>query len=67
MIDAGYRRKHLDKWVFLCMGDAEKLERVKQFVLSGEMPPGEYGIELGMGTDLMHWHFQLKQPVFKCN
>lgn len=57
-IHAVHRRK--DPWVFLCMGDIEKMLRIFECIAGGVMLPGEYGFKLDMMADLLHWtrHFK---------
>ncbi len=52
MIDAGHRRKNLDKWVFLCFGDLNSLLEIYQGVLQGYVFEG-WGVE--NETDLKYW------------
>ncbi len=59
-IDASYRRKVLDPWVYFCHGDLEKCVRLYECVVTGMMQEGEYGIELDYLHDLSYWvnHFK---------
>lgn len=59
-IDAGHRRKILDKWVYLCQGDIDKVLRLYKTVVTGFMQVGEYGIEVDNFQDISHWvkHFK---------
>lgn len=59
-IDAGYRRKILDKWVYLCQGDIDKVLMLYKTVVTGFMHVGEYGIEVDNFHDISHWvkHFK---------
>lgn len=59
-VDAGHRRKILDKWVYLCQGDIEKVLRLYKTVVTGFMQVGEYGIEVDNFHDISQWvkHFK---------
>lgn len=59
-IHAGHRRKYLDPWVFLCMGDMEKMLKLFKCLATGIMQPGEYDFKLEMTSDLLYWvrHFR---------
>jgi len=59
-IDASYRRKILSPWVYLCVGDLEKMLRLYKCVVTGMMQEGEYGIEFKNLHDIMFWveHFK---------
>lgn len=58
-VNAGYRRKHLSPWVYLCKGDEEKLRRLFESVVTNRMVPGTYDFKLDSMKDLGHWaiHF----------
>lgn len=59
-IDASHRRTILSPWVYLCMGDLEKVVRLYKCVVTGMMQEGEYGIEFDNLHDIMFWveHFK---------
>ena len=67
MIDASYRRKNLDKWVFLCFGDLERLLEIYRLTMSGGGNTGGV-IKLGVTSqdgqqDLLWWHYKLAYCV----
>ncbi len=53
-VDAGHRQKNLDKWVFLCLGDAEKAVSLFKSVLTNRLLPGEYGFKIDMISDIAY-------------
>ena len=59
-IDAGYRRKVLDKWVYLCQGDIDTVLRFYKTIVKGFMQVGEYGFEVDFLNDFNYWvsHFK---------
>ena len=59
-IHAGYRRKILDPWVHLCIGDTEKLLRLYKVVVTDVMLPGRYDISASNMPDILYWvnHFE---------
>lgn len=59
-VDAGHRRKILDKWVYLCQGDIGKVLRLYKTVVTGFAQVGEYGIEVNNLHDISYWvkHFK---------
>ena len=56
MIDAGYRRTNLDRWVFLCFGNLERmLEIYRAFFNPRYINMPFFGIDKEMKSDLEHW------------
>lgn len=62
-IDASHRRKVLNKWVYLCQGDVEKVVRLYKCVVTGFMQIGDYGIEIDSLKDISVWvkHFRSQE------
>ena len=67
-IDAGHRRKTLDKWVFLCIGDIELCVRLYECVLTGElniMDVEQYDEIIKKIIDIEHWISRFKNIDLK--
>lgn len=63
-INASYRQKIMDPWVWLCIGDEEKLLRLYKMVVTNLVEPGEYGFYISSMKDIQYWvnHFE-KQDI----
>ena len=59
-IYAGYRRKVLDPWVWLCLGNEEMLLRLYKMVVTNIVESGEYNLKASSMKDILYWveHFQ---------
>ncbi len=53
-VDAGYRRKILDKWVYLCGGDNETVVQLYKIMLTGNIPDGYHDILLSGMPDTLY-------------
>ena len=52
-IHAGHRRPN-SPWVYICEGDAEKAVLFFRAVVTGILPPGEYGIDISLIRDIAY-------------
>lgn len=59
-INASHRRKILDPWVWLCLGDEEKLLSLYKMVVTGAAEKVDFRVVVDSLDDISHWveHFQ---------
>jgi len=62
-INAGYRRKVLDKWVFLCHGDINKMLKIYEALLTQNWNNHDV-FDVHQNIDIRHWSRKYKKLDF---
>lgn len=59
-LDAGYRRKILDKWIYVSSAKENDIVKLYEMLITGIMQPGDYSLPASIFPDILHWveHFE---------